>query len=220
MKVIRAILFDKDGTLLDFDSTWRSFAEELALDAAGGSPERAERLLAILGFDRDTGVFVPGSLLAAGTNAEVITALYPHLDADSVAERIADANARAARMAGERAVPLAGAIECVHRLSRAGYRLGIATNDSTRGAEETLRAFGIANLFTGVLGFDAVENPKPAPDMVLAFAAMAGVTPSEVAMVGDNVTTSPRRAAPALASPSAYFPAPAATRISRRMPMP
>lgn len=187
MTGISAILFDKDGTLLDFDSTWRAFAEELALEAAGGSRELAGRLMEILGFDRTSGVFMPGSLLAAGTNAEVIAALYPHLGRDAVQAKVAEANARAAEMAGQRAVPLAGALECIQILSQAGFQLGIATNDSTRGAEETLRAFGIADLFTGIIGYDAVEHPKPAPDMVLAFARIAGITPIQIAMVGDNV---------------------------------
>ena len=33
---IRGILFDKDGTLVDFNRTWHAIGDRLALEAAGG----------------------------------------------------------------------------------------------------------------------------------------------------------------------------------------
>ena len=74
-----------------------------------------------------------------------------------------------------------------HRgLHRAGFRMGVATNDSTGGAEKTLLALGIAQMFDAAYGYDAVANPKPAPDTITAFCDLTGLKPSEVAMVGDN----------------------------------
>ena len=46
-------------------------------------------------------------------------------------------------------------------------RLGVATNDSTSGAEKTLVTLGVAQLFDAAYGYDAVANPKPAPDTLL-----------------------------------------------------
>jgi phosphoglycolate phosphatase len=62
----------------------------------------------------------------------------------------------------------------------------VATNDSTGGAEKTLLALGIAQMFDAAYGYDAVANPKPAPDTVIAFCDLTGLKPSEIAMVGDN----------------------------------
>ena len=67
-----------------------------------------------------------------------------------------------------------------------GLRLGVATNDSTGGAEKTLLALGIAQMFDAAYGYDAVANPKPAPDTIHAFCDLTGLKPSEIAMVGDN----------------------------------
>jgi phosphoglycolate phosphatase len=64
--------------------------------------------------------------------------------------------------------------------------MGVATNDSTKGAEQTLAALGMSQLFDAAYGYDAVANPKPAPDTVRAFCDLTGYKPSEVAMVGDN----------------------------------
>jgi phosphoglycolate phosphatase len=44
------------------------------------------------------------------------------------------------------AVPLPGILQALDQLYDAGIRLGIATNDSTSGAEKTVLALGIAAL--------------------------------------------------------------------------
>ena len=83
-------------------------------------------------------------------------------------------------------VPLPGSQDAVAALHRAGFRLGVATNDSTGGAEKTLLALGVAQMFTAAYGYDAVANPKPAPDAIHAFCDLTGLRPFEIAMVGDN----------------------------------
>ena len=45
---------------------------------------------------------------------------------------------------------------------------------------------GVAQLFDAAYGYDAVANPKPAPDAIQAFCDLTGLKPSEIAMVGDN----------------------------------
>lgn len=45
---------------------------------------------------------------------------------------------------------------------------------------------GVAQLFDAAYGYDAVANPKPAPDTIQAFCDLTGLRPAEIAMVGDN----------------------------------
>lgn len=186
MSKIRAILFDKDGTLLDFNATWLEFAGELALEAAGGITTRSLELLQAAGLDHETGKFRSGSAIAAGTSADIISVFYPNSSGEEFRGLVADADRRALRVGFENAVPLPGALEALKSLHRSGFRLGVATNDSTAGAEQTLLSLGVAHLFDATFGYDAVANPKPAPDVVYAFADTVGVRPSEVVMVGDN----------------------------------
>ena len=47
---IRGILFDKDGTLLDFEATWAPLYQRLALELAGDDTARARELLATFGL--------------------------------------------------------------------------------------------------------------------------------------------------------------------------
>lgn len=186
MVKIRAILFDKDGTLLGFNVTWLDFVKEIALKAADGVAEKSLRLLEAAGYDHDSATFRPGSPVAAGTNADIIEALYPALSGTERQGLVVAADAGSARVASEKAAPLPGVIDALNDLKSSGYRLGVATNDATSGAEATLLAFGVAHLFDAAYGYDAVANPKPAPDVLLAFADTVGVRPGEVAMVGDN----------------------------------
>jgi len=49
-----------------------------------------------------------------------------------------------------------------------------------------MRALDAADLFDVILGADSVARPKPAGDMIHAFADAVGIKAGEVAMVGDN----------------------------------
>ncbi|MGE0502177.1 MAG: HAD family hydrolase [Rhizobiaceae bacterium] len=183
---IKGILFDKDGTLVDFQKTWHAIGDLMALKAAGGDRERADFLMDVAGYDLAAGRFKADSVFAAGTNADIVELWYPTLEGGERAAMVAEFDGFTAEQGALQAVPLPGCRETLERLHRSGYRLGLATNDSTGGAEKTLSALGIAQMFDAAYGYDAVANPKPAPDAVHAFCDLTGLRPSEIAMVGDN----------------------------------
>lgn len=186
MTRIRAILFDKDGTLFDFHSTWSRFAQEIVREAAAGDAVKAAQLLAEIGFDVRTGRFEAGSIFAAGTNAELVEVLFPQLQGEALQQKIEEADQLATDMALTQAVALPGTLETLKVLRDLGYRLGIATNDSAAAARHTLELFGITDLFDAVFGYDSIARPKPAPDVIHAFAAATRLDVREIAMVGDN----------------------------------
>jgi phosphoglycolate phosphatase len=186
MSRIRGILFDKDGTLIDFNATWNAVARKMALRAAAGDAARAARLLDLSGFDTTAGRFRADSVFAAGTNADIVALWHPEVTADDLSRVVAEYDELTAQEGAASAVALPGMTDAIARLHAADYRLGMATNDSTLGAERTLVALGFAHMFSAAYGYDAVARPKPAPDVILAFADMAGMRASEIAMVGDN----------------------------------
>jgi tetraacyldisaccharide 4'-kinase len=55
MTKISAILFDKDGTLLDFDKSWQPVNRKAALFAARGDQTLADHLMRVCGMDPVTG---------------------------------------------------------------------------------------------------------------------------------------------------------------------
>ena len=70
----RGILFDKDGTLLDFNRSWLPVYRHAALVFADGDAHLAERLLSDHGYDAGSSRFIGGSLLAAGNNRQIAVA--------------------------------------------------------------------------------------------------------------------------------------------------
>jgi phosphoglycolate phosphatase len=183
---IKGILFDKDGTLVDFNATWFAAGDMLAMRAAEGDRARANELLVIAGYDFAAHCFKSDSVFAAGTNAEIVELWYPQAAREERSAILADLEAFIGTGDAAKPVALPGCESAMRRLHDTGFRLGVATNDSTGGAERTLRALGISQLFEAAYGYDAVANPKPSPDTIYAFSDLTGLRPSQIAMVGDN----------------------------------
>lgn len=186
MSAIKGILFDKDGTLVDFHATWFAIGDMLALKAAGGDRERADALLDAAGFDFGAHRFRADSVFAAGTNADIVALWYPQLSGGERAVLLGEFDRFTTSEGASKPVALPGCRDALAALHGAGLKLGVATNDSTGGAERTLAALGISQLFVAAYGYDAVANPKPAPDAIVAFCDLTGLKPSDLAMVGDN----------------------------------
>ncbi|QKC99275.1 HAD family hydrolase [Mesorhizobium sp. NZP2298] len=186
MADIKGILFDKDGTLVDFNATWLGVADFMAMDASDGDRWKADRLLAAAGFDFANRRFKPDSIFASGTNLDVVELWFPRLSNEDQMLAVARFNEITSVQGSTMAVALPGVVDTLAALHKKSYRLGVATNDSTSGAEKTLVTLGVAQLFDAAYGYDAVANPKPAPDTIQAFCDLTGLKPSEIAMVGDN----------------------------------
>lgn len=182
---ITAILFDKDGTLLDYARSWLPVNRELADYAAKGDAALAAHLLKSCGMDPETGHVVPDSLLAAGNTREIaegLVAAGSPLDADTIIAHLDGLFAAAAA----RAVAVTDLKVFFEGLHARGYKLGIASSDNERSIRETARRFGFADYVHYVAGYDSGYGVKPEPGMVNGFAEATGLPASEIAVVGDN----------------------------------
>lgn len=180
---IEAVLFDKDGTLFDFDATWVAWAEKLFVKLSDGDAALAGRLGAAIGFDRDSRRFVPGSPAIAGTPLDVARALAPVLNCDPH-DLLRDINAAAAKVEVVSPVPLRPLLD---GLRRAGLGLGVATNDGEAPARAHLASAGVLEAFDFIVGADSGFTPKPHPAMCLGFARAVQRDPRRIAMVGDSL---------------------------------
>lgn len=181
---IRGIIFDKDGTLFDFGSTWEAWAAAFLVRATDGDRARAAELGGHIGFDLHTQKFARDSVVIAGTPNEVADALAPHFPDQSQADLVNMLNEEAANAPQAEAVPL---IPFLSALSGRDLKLGVATNDGEAPAMAHLHSAGVVPYFDFIAGSDSGYGGKPAPGQLLGFCDATGIDPSQVLMVGDSL---------------------------------
>jgi phosphoglycolate phosphatase len=184
---IRGILFDKDGTVIDYWRTWVPINREVALYASRGNHTVADELLRLGGHDPATDRITPGSALAAGDFLDIAQAFAAHPQV-APAEQLTAGIERIFRSGGaQHSALISGARDTIAELKRRGFRIGLATNDSAGGLEASLAPHDVLHLFDFTVGCDSGFGSKPDPRMVLGYCTAVGVRPDEVAMVGDAV---------------------------------
>lgn len=178
----QAVLFDKDGTLFDFQNTWGVFLEsELELLAAGDKALKS-KLANALGYDQQTRLILPGSVVVAGTAEQAASAILPFLPDHSRQSLIEGGNERAARVTPVCVLPLHPFLQ---ELADMGLILGVATNDAEAAARRQLDGLGVTGKFSYLVGYDSGFGAKPDPGMCHGFATQTGIDPREIVMVGD-----------------------------------
>ena len=185
-KQICAILFDKDGTLIDFHRSWSRLYRELALELADGDAREARTILQAGGMDAESGRVRAGSVLAAGNTIDIVDLWFPSLAGAERERMLSRIDARFLENGVRYSVPVPGLSETLAVLAAAGLPMGVGTSDGTAATRAALAALGVESFLPHVFGYDSVERPKPAPDIVFAFAAAVGLPVAAVAVVGDN----------------------------------
>ena len=181
---IRGLLFDKDGTLFDFEKTWNSWTSRILTEVSKQSDVSISALADAIDFDLKTGKLLPQSIVIAGTHRQVTAALHTKLsnwDFEHLESYLLDYVIETRQY---EVVPLQ---KYFRKLKSEGLLLGVMTNDAERGAQAHLAAAGILDLLDFVAGSDTGFGCKPAPEPLLAFAKKTGLKPDEIAMVGDSL---------------------------------
>lgn len=199
-KNIRGILFDKDGTLIDFNSIWIPLAFELTnrLLAESPLPEKRRRLqretlLKKIGVEAD-GSMRPGSIYASGTEEDLAETLY--FSARELGCELPDYASFLASIRGEVRTymdahrrfirPVPGAAQTLSALLEQGLTLGISTSDNEENTILCLRETGLLSYFHYIGCPDVRLNPKPSGDILWDFGSKFALKPEEIAVVGDT----------------------------------
>ena len=153
---------------------------------AGNDEAIVARLADLMHYAVAERQFRPTSPLIGGSPAEILAAwgsvlgrLHDPSLLDELNKAFADATLRDL-------MPIGDPVGVLDSLRARGLKLGLATNDAEANAMEQLRALGLDSHMDFVAGYDSGHGGKPAPGMVLAFAAAIGAEPSAVMLVGDT----------------------------------
>lgn len=167
--MIRAILLDVDGTLLDSNDA-HAHAWVDALKAHGYSADFAQirRLIGmggdkllpqVAGIEEDSAEGKP----IVETRKRILKETYiPHLR------------------------PTPGARALLQRIQQDGLQLVVATSSNPQDLEDLLKAAQVDDLIQEAASSGDADNSKPDPDIVHAALEKAGCDPEETIMLGDT----------------------------------
>lgn len=188
---IKGILFDKDGTLLEFFKTWIPVAREvidLLIDRYQLPPSYRNKMAESIGLFADDTIDPDGSL-SAGTNRDVaddIIKAAPELAATDYATEYANIFTRVAKK--RTLYPVDDMLPTLKVLKKKGLKMGISTADNIESAENFLKVTGARKYFDFIGADDGIMEPKPAPTYMRIFCERFSLSPEEVAVIGDTLT--------------------------------
>lgn len=180
---IKGLLFDKDGTLFDFKEVWGVWAERVLLALAPADLSVRSQLANVAGYDIETKMFTPGSLIVNASADETIEAWTTCLPGMTSAQ-IEEVGLQ--QLENLPVAPVTDLQGLLGRLKTDGLSLGVATNDYEAVAHTQLKQAAVGDFFDFVCGFDSGFGSKPEAGMINAYCQSAGLAAAEVAMIGDS----------------------------------
>ena len=167
--MVRFVVFDLDGTLVDSQRDLANAANAL-VGELGGAPLAEAQVADMVG--EGAAVLVRRVLTAAGLDPATPTALPRFLELYD--DRLDDHTV---------------AYEGIEELLRALHGrmpLAVLTNKPQRASDRLLSALGLSRYFTAVVGGDTPLGRKPDPSGLIRLCDQMHVTPSDTVLVGDS----------------------------------
>ena len=183
---IRAILFDKDGTLVDIQLTLGPATCDVLWKLSSGDHAMLARLAELTRVDTVARRLMPGCPVISEA-----TDVYGRTWARALGRSYTpDFEREIDRLFLETTLehlhPIGTPHAVLSALRQGDYRLGIMTNDADANTRAQMQRLGIAGLVEFVAGYDSGFGQKPDAAPVLAFASAVGVASNEIAVVGDS----------------------------------
>jgi len=168
--IIRAVLFDLDGTLVDSLEDLTAAVNHIR-SAYSQPPLAADAVRQKVGKGAHNLV---QQVLADVTDSDIDHALHMFLEFNR--QHIADKS---------RLYP--GIAELLHEVAARHIKMAVISNKNEDLSSLILQTFGINGLFESICGGDTYPERKPSPLPLLRVSEKLGIAPYECIMVGDSI---------------------------------
>lgn len=193
---VEAIIFDKDGVLLDLNQTWFLTICNIAKHTESLIDGRVHhrQLLEVIGVELDAdgqnGRVIENGAYATGTYGSLVplwSSLDPALaDIMTTPDFNQDMMDIAVSSVRGQTVPKGDIITPLMMLKTAGYKLGVVTNDGNDTTAINLTDLMLDDVMDHVVTADSGHGRKPDAGGIIACCAALGTTPDHAVMIGDT----------------------------------
>ena len=168
--MLKAVIFDVDGTLLDTERIYIQAWKEAAAEQGYVMPD--ELLRKTRAIDAKVAAQILEEEIGNGFSYQKTRPIRVRI-AEEIIER-------------ESPILKPGVLELLSFLREKGIRLSVASSTKTKTTKEHLQINGIADWFEVIVGGDMITKGKPNPDIFLKAAELLGEAPENCIVVEDS----------------------------------
>lgn len=193
--MVEAIIFDKDGTLIEFDAFWVTVsinAINYILKSIQREDIGLEEILAAIGVKN--GISDMDGILCKGTYEQMAVAINEilkkygcNISQENILKMVIDSYKLNAD-SGQIKPTCENIREVLRRLNESGIKLAVVTTDNYEITHKCLKKLEIEELFDKVYTDDGKTPVKPDPYCVFNFSEFTGIEKDKIIMVGDTMT--------------------------------
>ena len=196
---IKAVIFDKDGTLIDIHHYWSSMIKIRASLVTlkyfnNNEKDRIQNhLIDIMGVNLETGKMKPNGPVGVkprsfivGIVADFVRKNGCYISNNEVEEIFKKTDQKTSQDMLPLLKILPGVKELLIQLKQCGIHSTIVSTDVTSRARIAMKTLKLDNYFTNIIGADLVNNSKPAPDSAKLALKDIDCEANSVVVIGDH----------------------------------
>ncbi|MGE4453426.1 MAG: HAD family hydrolase [Sphaerochaeta sp.] len=196
---LKGIIFDKDGTLFDYAQVWETILKEgiaLTFNSMGKSHHQSAKqaMLSLMGID-ENGRCIPRGLVFTHRKIQILRRFLLYciryrVNAIQAIKGYQRSVKHSEVLLNEKLREMDFSVQqtLFSRLKQEGYHIGVITNDNETSTNIFLSLMGLEKMVDFIASRDSHYRRKPHSEAFNAFCSQSGLSPSQVAMVGDTIT--------------------------------